>query len=78
MFPIIEFCMTNLAGGTHPVLEALEKDPGVDVVEYGCLGNCGQCAASAYALVNGEVVTGETNDELLANIYEFIEENEMF
>ncbi|WP_018921841.1 YuzB family protein [Salsuginibacillus kocurii] len=77
MYPIIEFCMSNLASGTHPVMEELEKDPNVDVVEYGCLAHCAECAENAFALVNGEMVTGETNEELLANIYQFLEENPM-
>ncbi|MBB6450196.1 uncharacterized protein YuzB (UPF0349 family) [Geomicrobium halophilum] len=77
MFPIVEFCMSNLASGTHPVLEALEKDPNLEVVEYGCLGFCTSCAENSYALVDGEVITGADNDELLANIYSFLEEEGM-
>ncbi|MGJ9384110.1 hypothetical protein CR203_20500 [Salipaludibacillus neizhouensis] len=78
MGPIIEFCVSNLASGTQKVKEELEKDPDLDVIEYGCLSFCGQCARNRFALVNGEVVTGETNEELLQNIYTFIEENPMF
>lgn len=78
MNPIIEFCVSNLASGTQKVKEELEKDPDLDVIEYGCLSFCGQCARNRFALVNGEVVTGETNDELLQNIYTFIEENLIF
>ncbi|MGA9174505.1 MAG: DUF1450 domain-containing protein, partial [Thermoactinomyces sp.] len=51
--------------------------PGIDVLEYGCLGNCGICASGPYALVNGELVTGETAEELLKNIYKMIEETEV-
>ncbi|MCE7793027.1 YuzB family protein [Salipaludibacillus sp. CUR1] len=78
MNPIIEFCVSNLASGTQKVKEELEKDPDLDVLEYGCLSFCGQCARSKFALVNGEVVTGETNEELLKNIYKYLEENPMF
>ncbi|AXF56136.1 YuzB family protein [Salicibibacter cibi] len=77
MFPIVEFCVSNLASGTHPVLEALEKDPGLEVVEYGCLGFCTTCAENDYALVDGEVITGADSDDLLANIYAFLEEEGM-
>ena len=31
-----------------------------------------------YALVNGEVVTGNTPDELVDNIYQYLDENPMF
>jgi len=78
MFPIIEFCISNLASGTQEVKEQLEKDSDLDVIEYGCLSFCGQCSRSRFALVNGEVVTGDTNDELLKNIYKFLDENPMF
>ncbi|MFA9560049.1 YuzB family protein [Evansella sp. AB-rgal1] len=78
MQPIIEFCVSNLASGTQAVKEQLEKDPNLDVIEYGCLSFCGQCARKKFALVNGEVVTGDTNEELLTNIYQFIEDNPMF
>jgi uncharacterized protein YuzB (UPF0349 family) len=76
--PIIEFCISNLASGAQRALEVLEKDPDLDVIEYGCLGYCGKCASSLYALVNGEVVTGETPEELVENIYQFLDENPMF
>jgi uncharacterized protein YuzB (UPF0349 family) len=76
--PIIEFCISNLASGSQKALEKLEKDPNLDIIEYGCLSYCGKCASSLYALVDGEVVTGETPDQLVENIYIQIEENPMF
>ncbi|WP_096436689.1 YuzB family protein [Alteribacter populi] len=78
MKPIIEFCVSNLASGTQEVRERLERDPNLDVIEYGCLSFCGQCARSRFALVNGDIVTGDTNDELYDNIYKYLEENPMF
>ncbi|KAA6450528.1 YuzB family protein [Bacillus swezeyi] len=77
MFPIIEFCVSNLAQGSQKAKEILEKDPNLDVVEYGCLSYCGQCMQTLFALVNGEMVSGNNPAELVENIYEFIEENEM-
>lgn len=76
--PIIEFCISNLANGTQKAMEVLEKDPNLDIVEYGCLSYCGICDASHFALVNGETVTGSTPEELVENIYQFLEENPMF
>ncbi|QKS73300.1 YuzB family protein [Paenalkalicoccus suaedae] len=78
MNPIIEFCVSNLASGSQGALEELERDLDLDVVEYGCLTFCGQCSRSRFALVNGEVVKGETNEELVKNIYQFLEDNPMF
>ncbi len=76
--PIIEFCVSNLASGSQKALEKLEKDPNLDIIEYGCLGYCGKCAQSLFALVNGEIVTAETPEQLVDNIYIHLEENPMF
>ncbi|MCM3440048.1 YuzB family protein [Metabacillus halosaccharovorans] len=78
MKPIIEFCISNLANGGQAALEKLEKDPNLDIIEYGCLSYCGKCGHSLYALVNGEMVMGDTPDELVENVYTFLEENPMF
>ena len=78
MKPIIEFCISNLANGAQAALEMLEKDPNLDIIEYGCLSYCGKCGHSLYALVNGEMVMGETPNELVENVYTFLEENPMF
>ncbi|MDW0110965.1 YuzB family protein [Sporosarcina aquimarina] len=78
MNPIVEFCISNLANGSQETLETLEKDSNLDVLEYGCLSYCTKCAESLYALVNGEVVEGDTPAELTENIYQFIEENPLF
>ncbi|MFD0051379.1 YuzB family protein [Actinomycetes bacterium NPDC127524] len=78
MNPIIEFCISNLASGSQEALEQLERDPNFDIVEYGCLSYCGKCARSLFALVNGEPVTGETTEELVRNIYQYLEDNPMF
>lgn len=51
--------------GTDRVMRLLEQNPEYDVVEYGCLGNCGQCFTQPYAMVNGEIVAADTAEELL-------------
>ncbi|KIX90621.1 hypothetical protein TP70_06785 [Staphylococcus microti] len=78
MNPIVEFCISNLARGSQAVFEILDKDPNVDVLDYGCLQNCGVCSSGLYALVNGDLVEGNTSDELLQNIYAHIEETWLF
>ena len=60
MNPIVEFCISNLAKGGDYVYNQLENDPGIDVLEYGCLQNCGICSSGLYALVNGDIVEGES------------------
>ncbi|AST06302.1 hypothetical protein AF2641_05165 [Anoxybacillus flavithermus] len=76
--PIVEFCISNLANGSQRALEQLEKDPNLDIIEYGCLGYCGKCANMLFAMVNGEIVTAENADQLVERVYAYIEENPMF
>jgi uncharacterized protein YuzB (UPF0349 family) len=78
MNPIIEFCVNNLASGSQKALEELEKDPDLDVIEYGCTSHCAICASFLFAIVNGECITAETPEELVENVYKELEENPMF
>lgn len=76
MRPIIEFCASNMSLGTGIVMKKLEESPDYDVIEYGCLGNCGQCFYAPYALVNGEIVAAPTPEELYDKIIETINSDE--
>lgn len=76
MRPIIEFCASNMHQGTDKIMKKLESNPDYDVIEYGCLGNCGQCYLSPFALVNGEIVVAVTADELYEEIMHKIKEIE--
>lgn len=76
MRPIIEFCASNLSLGSDEVKIKLEQNPDFDVIEYGCLGNCGQCFYAPYALVNGEMIAAETPEELYDKILEAVKEQE--
>lgn len=64
MRPIIEFCTNNMHHGTDKLFKKLEQNADYDVIEYGCLGNCGECYILPFALVNGEIVAASTADEL--------------
>lgn len=74
MRPIIEFCANNMHHGTDETMDKLEQNPEYDVLEYGCLGNCGQCFAQPYAMVNGEIISAESADELYNKIIAFIDD----
>ncbi|MBN9655502.1 DUF1450 domain-containing protein [Halobacillus litoralis] len=74
MNPLIEFCINNLISGSQEAKERLEKDPDLDVVEYGCLRNCGLCSQTLYAVVEGDRVMADTPDELVDKIYEHLDE----
>jgi uncharacterized protein YuzB (UPF0349 family) len=57
-------------------MKLLEQNPDYDVIEYGCLGNCGECYLAPYALVNGEVIASATVEQLEVDIQEKIKEME--
>lgn len=76
MRPIIEFCVSNMHHGTDKVMKQLESNPDYDVIEYGCLGNCGECYLFPFAYVNGEIVAAETAEELYDKIIKQIQELE--
>lgn len=78
MNPMVEFCVSNLANGAQETFETLERDPNVDVLDYGCLSYCTKCDNAFYALVNGEIVETNTPAELTKNIYQYIEDNPMW
>lgn len=78
MNPIVEFCISNLANGAYACFEELERDPNLDVLEYGCLSYCTICADSLYAIVNGDIVKADTPEELTKRIYQYIEDNPLF
>lgn len=77
MKAIIEFCAGNAHNGTDRTLKKLEQEHlDYDVVEYGCLGNCGQCYLEPYALVNGRIVAAADADELYDKIVQAVESGE--
>ena len=78
MNPMVEFCVSNLANGSQKTFEELERDPNLDVLEYGCLSYCTKCAESFFAVVNDDLVEAESPDELKKKIYEYIDENPLF
>jgi len=73
---VVEFCVSNAQHGTDEALRKLEQLPDVEVIEYGCLGNCGECFLSPYALVNGESVVAETAEQLYELVLEEIRKQE--
>lgn len=76
MRSIIEFCTNNMHHGTDRIMAKLEANPEYDVIEYGCLGNCGQCYSQPYAMVNGDIIAADTAEELEALIEQAIEDYE--
>lgn len=71
--PMIEFCASNMHHGTDELMRQLERDETVEVIEYGCLGNCGECYLKPFALVDGTIVAADSVEELTESIREAIE-----
>jgi len=76
MKPIIEFCCSNAHHGTDDLMKKLEQNPEYEIIEYGCLGNCGECYLFPFVLVNGEIVAAETAEALEAKILASIAEQD--
>nr|WP_276531863.1 DUF1450 domain-containing protein [Brevibacillus invocatus] len=75
---MVEFCASNVASYTQAVVDALENDPelDVDVLEYGCLGYCGECYMEPFALVNGKLVQAPSAEALLDKIKKELQDEE--
>lgn len=74
MFPLVEFCQTNLSKGTQLVLEAVEAMDEVDVMVSSCLSECRFCEQQPFCLFEGERLGAKEPEELLALIEKNIRE----
>ncbi|WP_150106556.1 YuzB family protein [Paenibacillus sp. JDR-2] len=70
--PLIEFCNGNMHHGTEQIMKQLEQDVRLKVIEYGCLGNCGECYLKPFALVAGRITAAESIEDLETRIREAI------
>ncbi len=73
MRPMVEFCEGNLESHSESVRIKLQADGDLDIMEYGCLGNCGECYVRPFAYVNGKRIAAETAEELYLEIKNFLE-----
>lgn len=74
--PMIEFCASNMHHGTDEIMNRLEQDDAYEVIEYGCLGNCGECYLKPYALVDGSIVAVDEVEELYDAIMKAIDQQQ--
>ncbi|MFC4775579.1 YuzB family protein [Paenibacillus sp. GCM10023252] len=74
--PTIEFCASNMHHGTDNIMKKLEADERFDVIEYGCLGNCGECYMLPFALVDGTIVSAESVDQLYDKILSSVDQQQ--
>ncbi|WP_308639987.1 YuzB family protein [Paenibacillus silvisoli] len=76
MKTMIEFCASNMHHGTDRLMKKLEANPDFDVIEYGCLGNCGECYMFPFGMVNGEIIAADTVEELEERMMKAIEKQQ--
>ncbi|MBH5319210.1 YuzB family protein [Paenibacillus sp. GSMTC-2017] len=74
--PMIEFCASNMHHGTDEIMDRMEQDDSFEVIEYGCLGNCGECYLKPFALVDGTIVAADSVTELYDRIIAAIKQQE--
>ncbi|MCT8975411.1 YuzB family protein [Clostridium sp. CX1] len=75
MFTEIFFCENNVSKGLEEIVERLEEEyPDVIVYIEPCLGRCGQCIDNLYAVIDVEMIIGESPEELYKNIKKALEE----
>ena len=71
----VEFCISNLSFGSADAYDELLVREDVIIEEAGCTFNCETCDTCLFAIVNSEVVTADTAEELLREIEEKMKEN---
>ncbi|QHW30743.1 YuzB family protein [Paenibacillus rhizovicinus] len=74
--PMVEFCASNMHHGTDKLMKKLEGNPDYEVIEYGCLGNCGECYLAPFGMVDGQIISADTVEELETKIMDEIEEQQ--
>jgi len=74
--PSIDFCASNIHHGTDALLDKYEADENYEAIEYGCLGNCGECYLKPFVIVNGEIVVADTVEQLEISIEQYLLEEE--
>ena len=65
----VQFCENNFSHGTEDIVDKLRKE-NVEVEVEPCLGYCGECAVGPMALVDDELLTADTAEELYESIKE--------
>lgn len=68
----IEFCSGNLRNN-NKVWTELESYGNLELIDYGCLGYCGNCYCESFALVNGVLMNSTDADQLVKKIISVLE-----
>ncbi len=65
----LTFCEQNFNHGTNEVFEKLKNEyPDTDINVNPCVRYCGECSDGPFALIDSEVISEETPDQLYETI----------
>lgn len=70
----VSFCIKNLAKGSEITKQTLLNDPDFIVTEHFCQRKCSTCRENFYALVDGHIKKADTPEQLLEEIYSYLDE----
>lgn len=69
----VKFCKHNLSESGEQVVFQLKEELEQTMIEIApCVENCGVCGSGPFALVNDQVVQGETITELIDEIKKMV------
>ncbi|MDK2934070.1 MAG: hypothetical protein PWP27_1880 [Clostridiales bacterium] len=72
---VVHFCENNFGFGTDDLVSNL-ADEEFEVEVDPCMGHCGECAEGPIAVINDELITADSIDELHNKIIEAVENSE--
>lgn len=64
----VDICECNFVLGTDKVKDELEKSSDFEVEVHGCLGHCGECHETPFVLLDGELVSADSSENLIEEI----------
>ncbi|RFU63838.1 DUF1450 domain-containing protein [Peribacillus glennii] len=69
---VVEFCQKNLdrflTEDNFPLFQDFLAQPSIEYKEFECLSHCRLCKKSPYAQVDGEMIMGESPEDLLQKL----------
>ncbi|MEO4053206.1 DUF1450 domain-containing protein [Solibacillus sp. CAU 1738] len=66
----VDICISNIAQHGDDLYDAFENRDDVQLNEFGCTSNCEVCDCHAIAVVNGDIVKADDQQQLIELINE--------
>lgn len=61
----VDICISNIAQHGDAIYDAFENRDDVQLNEFGCTSNCEVCDCHAFAVVNGELVLADDQEQVV-------------